>query len=88
MKTETHDKGGAVVVNLDVDTRTVEGWEEWVEVTPNHHHHHHRQNHHHHHQIHQMHHHIAMTTQVSKGGTKTFRHFRSSVRHSNRVRHL
>ena len=63
MKMETLDKGGAVVVKLDVDTRTVEGWEEWVEV---------RQNHH------QIHHHIAMTTQVSKGGTKTFRHFRSS----------
>ena len=41
------------VVNLDVDTRTVDGWEEWVEVC-HHHHHHHR---HHHHPDHHRHHH-------------------------------
>ena len=32
VKTESLDEGAAFVVNLDVNTRTVEGWEEWVEV--------------------------------------------------------
>ena len=35
--------GEVVVVNLDVHTRTVNGWEEWVEVRHHHHHDYHHQ---------------------------------------------
>ena len=55
VKAASIEDGAVFVVNLDVDTRTVDGWEEWVEVRHHHHDFHHKCHHHHH--IHHLHDH-------------------------------